>query len=102
MTVAGASGFLYKKAMFRILLLLCVSALTSCGRGATITPAPAGACRWLYLQTGLASDDHFKTTLALLERVAGEGYNGVVFADFKFMRWDSIPEFYPARWRAMR
>ena len=40
-------------------------------------------------------------TLALLTRVAAEGYNGVVFNDFKFMRWDSVPVAYRKNWQRL-
>lgn len=58
--------------------------------------------RWLYLQTSLWPEAHMTETLTLLERVASEGYNGVVFADFKFMRWDDVSDEYRAHWRQMR
>ena len=58
--------------------------------------------RWIYLQTGLLPDEHRAKTMALLERVAAEGYNGVVFADFKFMRWDTLPSGYTNHWRELR
>ena len=57
--------------------------------------------RWLYLQTGLLPEEHLTNTMALLERIAKEGYTGVVFNDFKFMRWDSIPAIYRKHWQEM-
>ena len=57
--------------------------------------------RWIYLQTSLFPAEHRAQVAALLERVAAEGYNGVVFNDFKFMRWDSVPEGYPGYWKVM-
>jgi hypothetical protein len=45
--------------------------------------------RWVYVQTNLQVDGNVETTLAVLERAAKAGYNGLVLADSKFMRWDA-------------
>lgn len=71
---------------------------------AAVTPRPSPSPlphRWLYLQTGLLPEAHMTNTMALLERIAAEGYTGVVFNDFKFMRWDSVPDIYRKHWKEM-
>lgn len=79
-----------------VLLLL---ALLPLGLLMASTPPPQ---RLLYLQRGMAPDEQFKDTVALLERAATEGYTGVVIADYKFMRWDSVPDSYRRRWQELR
>ncbi len=66
------------------------------------TPPPSLPHRWLYLQTSLWPEDRMARTMALLERVAAEGYNGVVFSDYRFMRWDDVSDEYRNHWRQMR
>lgn len=63
---------------------------------------PPLAHRWIYLQTSLWPEAQMSNTVALLERVAGEGYNGILFGDYKFMRWDEVPGEYRAHWRQLR
>ncbi len=63
--------------------------------------ADAPPTRLLYLQAGLASAAQRTNTLALLERVAAEGYTGVVFTDYKFMRWDDLPPGYHKHWQEL-
>lgn len=58
--------------------------------------------RWIYLSTNLLPDNTFSNSLALLERVAAEGYNGVLLTDSKFMQWDTLPGSYLAHCRAFR
>jgi hypothetical protein len=67
-----------------------------------LAQTPALPHRWIYLQTGLLPDAHRAKTMALLDRIAAEGYNGVVFADYKFMRWDTLPPEYTKHWRELR
>ncbi len=75
----------------------------SLAMGCSADPAPLSSRRgWLYLQANLLPDDRVKETLALLERVAGEGYTGVVLTDYKFMRWDDVPERYVRNCQAVR
>jgi hypothetical protein len=50
--------------------------------------------RWVYLATNLLVDKNVEDGKAILERAAQAGYNGVVLADSKFMRWDQLPEKY--------
>lgn len=64
-------------------------------------PAPPLPRRWLYLQTSLLPEKHMRESVALLERIAAEGYTGIVFNDFKFMRWDSIPDGYQNKWQEL-
>jgi hypothetical protein len=52
------------------------------------------AHRWVYLQTNLLVDENVERNLKLFERAAKAGYNGVVLADSKFMRWDILPKRY--------
>jgi hypothetical protein len=72
--------------------------------GAMTLPAAADrpARRWLYVQANLLPDESVARTVALLERAAGEGYNGVVLTDFKFMLWDRMPDTYREHCRLMR
>jgi hypothetical protein len=83
-------------AFFACLMALALLATESPG-----TPAAPLPHRWLYLQTGLLPEAHMTDTMALLERIAAEGYTGVVFNDFKFMRWDSIPDIYRKHWQEL-
>ena len=50
--------------------------------------------RWIYLATNLLVDKNVDDALALLDRAAKAGYNGVVLTDSKFLRWDQLPERY--------
>jgi len=52
------------------------------------------AQRWVYLSTNLLVDANVDKAVALLDRAAKAGYNGVALADSKFMRWDSLPDRY--------
>jgi hypothetical protein len=79
-------------------LLLPLSLLAAELPGDSSPPLPR---RWLYLQTGLLPKEHMVQTMALLERVAAEGYTGVLFSDYKFMRWDSVPDIYKKNWQEM-
>lgn len=58
--------------------------------------------RWIYLQTNLLPDNAFSNSITLLERIATEGYTGVLLSDSKFMRWDDVPDSYLAHCRAFR
>ncbi len=60
------------------------------------------AHRWIYLQTNLLVDANVERHLKLFERAAKAGYNGVMLADSKFMRWDLLPERYLANVRRTR
>lgn len=64
--------------------------------------AAPGPERWLYLQTGFTSTAQLTQTVALVERCAREGYNGVVLADYRFMRWDHLDAGYRERWQRFR
>lgn len=58
--------------------------------------------RWLYLATNLLVDKNVEAGVALLERAARAGYNGVLLADSKFMRWDILPDRYVTNVRRFR
>ena len=58
--------------------------------------------RWVYLATNLLVDKNVEDALALLDRAAKAGYNGVVLTDSKFMRWDQLPERYVQNVRRVR
>ncbi len=76
--------------------------IAACAAESPITQAPLPLPhRWIYLQTGLLPEAHMTETVDLLKRVAAEGYTGVVFNDFKFMRWDSVPVIYKNHWQEM-
>lgn len=82
-----------------LLLLLCGLAVA----GDAAEPARPSTVRgWLYLSTNLQPDKQVKETLALLERVAAEGYTGVVLTDYKFMRWDDVSGSYVRNCRTIR
>ena len=61
-------------------------------------PAAAGGLdlkyRWVYVQTNLLVDKNVEDLLSICRRAARAGYNGIVLADTKFMRWDSLPPKY--------
>ena len=58
--------------------------------------------RWIYLATNLLVDKNVDDALALLDRAAKAGYNGVVLTDSKFLRWDQLPERYVQHVRRVR
>ncbi len=60
------------------------------------------AHRWIYVQTNLLVDENVERHLKLFERAAKAGYNGVMLADSKFMRWDLLPGRYLENVRRVR
>jgi hypothetical protein len=58
--------------------------------------------RWVYLATNLLVDKNVDDALALLDRAAKAGYNGVVLTDSKFTRWDTLPKKYIENVRKVR
>lgn len=58
--------------------------------------------RWVYIQANLLVDKNIEEVLSIVERSASAGYNGVVMADSKFMRWDSLPARYAENARKVR
>ena len=58
--------------------------------------------RWVYLPRNLLVDKNVDEGLAILRRAAAAGYNGVVVADTKFMRWDNMPRRYTANVQRFR
>jgi len=58
--------------------------------------------RWVYIQTNLLVDKNIDNLMTLLERIEKAGYNGIVIADSKFMRWDNLPDRYLINARKVR
>lgn len=77
-------------------------ALSLSGPASAEPAAAALAHRWVYLATNLLVDKNVDENVALLERAAKAGYNGVVITDSKFMRWDQLPEKYVQNVRRLR
>jgi len=63
---------------------------------------PALDVRWVYLSTNLLVDANVDAAVALVERAARAGYNGVALADSKFMRWGDLPDRYARNVRRLR
>jgi len=72
------------------------------GLGAAQVGRDALEHRWLYLATNLLVDKNVDANIALLERAARAGYNGVLVADSKFLRWDILPDRYITNVRRFR
>ncbi len=87
--------------MNRVHILLLLFGLAAISL-ASDPPRPSAPRGWLYLQANLLPDDRVKETLTTLERVAAEGYTGVVLTDYKFMRWDDVPDRYLKNCRTIR
>ena len=79
-------------------LSLCLTAATA-GAQEPNRPLPH---RWVYVATNLLVDKNVTETTALFERSAKAGYNGIVLADSKFLRWDNLPERYAQNVRKVR
>ena len=79
-------------------------ATLACGLVLLAVAAQAGAPlkRWVYLGVNFLVDEQVTARIADLERFAGEGYNGVLLTDYKFMRWDDMPARYTANIRRFR
>ena len=58
--------------------------------------------RWIYLPMNLMVDKNVDEGVALMERAAKAGYNGVVVGDNKFMRWDTVMDCYIPNVRRFR
>jgi hypothetical protein len=58
--------------------------------------APQLKHRWVYCSANLLVDRNVDSTVALIERAAKAGYNGIALADSKFMRWGDLPKRYTA------
>ncbi len=67
-----------------------------------VTGANTPMKRWVYLSMNFLVDEQVTARIADLERWAGEGYNGVVVTDFKFMLWDTVPDRYVHNVRRFR
>lgn len=58
--------------------------------------------RWFYVQTNLLPTENVDRTLALMERAAKAGYNGMVLADSKIETLDHVPDGYTANVKKVR
>ncbi len=94
------SRFLSLFTIFAVLCALSVSAVNVVF--AAEPPAGELSHRWIYLSTNMLVDKNVESDIALLERAAKAGYNGVVLTDSKFMRWDSLDAKYVANARKVR
>jgi hypothetical protein len=50
--------------------------------------------RWVYLQTNFFVENNVNQAIALTQRAAKAGYNGIVIADSKLQNQDPFPDFY--------
>ncbi|HAU36128.1 MAG TPA: hypothetical protein DCX07_00230 [Phycisphaerales bacterium] len=85
-----------------LLPALFAAALLPATSGRAQPPRAQTRYRWMYLATNLLVDKNVEQAVRLLERAAAAGYNGVVLADSKFMRWDDLPDRYLANVRKVR
>ena len=67
-----------------------------------LTLAPALEQRWFYVQTNLLPEANVANTLAVMERAAKAGYNGMVLADSKIETLDRAVDGYTANVRRVR
>ena len=70
-----------------------------CGIRSEAGPLPH---RWVYIATNLLVQEKVNNAMAIVERAANAGYNGVVLSDSKFCRWDDLPEQYLRNVRRVR
>jgi hypothetical protein len=56
--------------------------------------APHYATRWFYSMYNLQVDKSADEVIALIDRAAKSGYNGIVLADYKLNVLDRVPDFY--------
>ncbi len=82
-----------------ILAACCVLACASAAWGQS---KPEIKQLWFYLPTNLLVEKNVDSDIALLQRAAKAGYNGVLLTDSKFMRWDSLPAKYFENVRKVR
>ena len=89
--------------MKRICLLVLPALVLACaGLAFGAEPKTGLAQRLVYIQTNLLVDKNVEAVLQVLQHAAKAGYNGVVIADSKFMRWDNLPSKYLANVRKVR
>ena len=87
----------------KLLSVSAVSAiLASFARCAAESRAAPLEHRWVYLATNLFVDKNVEEAVAILDRAAKAGYNGIVLTDSKFCRWDDLPERYVQNVRRFR
>lgn len=60
------------------------------------------ARRWVYVMLNLQVNENAEKLISLIERAAGDGYNGVVLADYKLNILDRVPEHYFANVRRVK
>jgi hypothetical protein len=84
------------------LILSCVVCLSTLAPLQAQEAAPKLAHRWVYVATNMLVDKNVADTIALFERAAKAGYNGIVLTDSKFMRWDNLPAKYAQNVRQVR
>ena len=84
-----------------VLVTVAVMMGWSAGSGAQETAARMPV-RFVYIQTNHLVDKNVAEAIGVLQRAAKQGYNGVVIADSKFMRWDSQPQRYIDNARKVR
>jgi hypothetical protein len=58
--------------------------------------------RFIYIQTNFLVDKNIDTLLSIITQAEKEGYNGIVVADSKFMRWDNLPSRYAENAKKVR
>ena len=57
---------------------------------------------WFYLPTNMLVDENVDKGIALLNRAAKAGYNGVLLTDSKFTRWGQLPDRYEKNVKRLR
>jgi hypothetical protein len=57
---------------------------------------------WFYLPANLLVDENVDEGVALLQRAAKAGYNGVLLTDSKFCRWGQLPDRYESNVKRFR
>jgi hypothetical protein len=76
--------------MPRFLVSLLLTWLGCVSTGRADETAPRYAQRWFYAQHNLLVDKNVDDLIALIDRAAKSGYNGVVLADYKFNLLDRM------------
>ncbi len=67
-----------------------------------LPPAPTLEQRWFYVGTNLLPKENVEKTIALMERAAKAGYNGMVLADSKIEILDRVMDGYTANVKKVR
>jgi hypothetical protein len=86
------------RARARLAAIACLSLLAPAdapAQGADAAPPrPDYARRWVYVRPNLQVKESADAAIALIDRAAKAGYNGIVLADYKLWMLDQVPEFY--------